>query len=128
MAKAVVDANRPTEAQVELTRDHLDVGQVVAGSILTVEFPVKNTGSRRLFIRQKSVSCECGSDGDSMALLPGESSIIKQQLNTDKLNGPFEIEWEYSTSSKKMPTFTLRVFVDVKTLGAQAGKLGTTGD
>lgn len=112
-ARAVVEANRPTDAQVELTHDRLDMGQVVAGTILTAEFPVKNTGGRRLFIRQKSVSCECGSESDSQIVLPGEASMIRNQLDTHNLSGQFEIEWEYTTSSRNMPTFTCCMLVEV---------------
>jgi hypothetical protein len=106
-------SDETAHAEVDLPYDQLDIGLVDAGPILTAEFPITNTGNRRLFIRQKSVSCECGSDGDLVTLLPGESSIIKIQLETQHLDGQFEIEWEYSTSSKYMPKFTLRAFLSV---------------
>lgn len=92
-----------------------DFGQVTAGEVLQTRFAVKNDGDRRLLLRQRKTSCECISGTSRpMIIEPGASTIITATLDTEKLQGAYQMELHYTTSAPNLPNFTLIVRATVR--------------
>jgi hypothetical protein len=92
-----------------------DFGRVPAGQALVAHFPLKNDGRRRLIVRQRTSSCECVSgDQETVVLQPGESSEITATLDTETLNGGYQMELSFTTSAPNLPSFKLTLLADVR--------------
>lgn len=77
-----VEIGNKTTMEVELV---YEAGDVVRGEIINAEFKVTNTGSYPLVISEVKPSCSCTvAEYPEEPLQPGESGIIKAQVNTDK--------------------------------------------
>ena len=107
-----VQPDRPAVAWIPVTE--LDLGQVVAGQVVKTRFQVVNKGGRRLIIRQHTASCPCVSARTKpVILLPGETRYIAITLDSHDLEGPFQMEMDYTTSDPELPQFTLKLTVEV---------------
>ena len=62
-----------------------DAGTVVKGELITAKFVVENTGKYPLVIAEVKGSCTCTVvDKPEDPILPGQSGIIKADVDTDK--------------------------------------------
>ena len=99
---------------IALDRTQKDLGMLPAGSLHSVHFSVRNTGSRRLVIRRDSCeSCGLASDQTSLIVPPGESREIHLLLDTSGMAGAVSHVVEYSNSDPACPRFSLTVTANV---------------
>ncbi len=92
----------------------IDLGRVAAGTVLETRFKVVNDGGRRLILRQQTSSCPCVTGrSQPLILFPDETKYITLCLDSRNLEGPFQLEMNYSTNDPGMPKFALRLRVDV---------------
>lgn len=62
-----------------------DAGEVIKGEVINAKFKIKNTGDYPLVIAEVKGSCSCTvTDYPEDPLMPGESSEIIANVNTDK--------------------------------------------
>lgn len=65
-----------------------NLGKVIEGSMTTVEFPIKNTGSKVLIITDVQPSCGCTiAEKPTKPIMPGETSSIKAIFNSENRTG-----------------------------------------
>ncbi|MFA5574877.1 MAG: DUF1573 domain-containing protein [Brumimicrobium sp.] len=90
--------------------DVYDAGTVAKGTIIHVEFEIKNTGSYPLIIAEVKPSCSCTVPGyEENPIPPGESTILKAEVDTDRtgtgtINKPITV-----TANTKPSTTTLMI-------------------
>ena len=86
-----------------------DLGALVQGPVLRVTFPIRNTGDRRLVVRQVTASC-CGQPAaKSTIVMPGGSAILDLEIDTNRWSGEMHESVEFATNDSSLPEFTLRV-------------------
>jgi hypothetical protein len=95
---------------VELSITEFDAGQVAQGVQLEAEFPLRNTGGRRLIIRSaKPACCEHLADETAVLLSPGQETVLHVTVDTQKWFGRMEHLAEFTTNDPRCPRLTLCV-------------------
>lgn len=79
------------EAAIEFEETRFHFGTVTAGEVVEHHFPFKNTGNAPLVITEASATCGCTvPERPQTPILPGESSEIRVQFNTEGRSGTQE--------------------------------------
>jgi len=91
-----------------------DAGTAAKGEIVTADIKIKNVGDYPLVIANIKASCSCTvSDYDENPIPPGETTIIRATVDTDRtgsgrVNKPISI-----TANTKPSTTTVSILVNV---------------
>lgn len=87
-----------------------DLGTVPQGEVLQAAFAVTNTGTRRLILLEQSRAC-CGrSTGrPETAVLPGETTELRVQVDTSRWCGQVREVVRYHTNDPGLPRLCLTV-------------------
>lgn len=84
--------------------------QVVSeGATGPVEFPLKNTGSKRLILREVKSSCPCVDGEPAEYVVPAGASIILQVLPERDMNAEGMAESVYETNDPARPVLRLTI-------------------
>ena len=77
-----------------VSNDTYDAGEVVKGEIIEAKFEIKNEGDIPLILNKIVPGCGCTNvtDAPNNPLSPGESFIIRADVNTAVLDGKGEIK------------------------------------
>lgn len=87
---------------VEWTDTLKDLGKVMEGSMIQVDFPIKNTGNKLLIITDVQPSCGCTiAEKPSEPILPGDSSSIKAVFNSENRTGTNHKELKVLLNTEK---------------------------
>jgi hypothetical protein len=105
-----IESSRERVPILNLERAEHDFGVVGAGQTLRAEFPVRNSGSRRLILHEE----DCCSEGVTTLVNAGEQSVITLTLVTQRRPGPMQRDVHFTTSDPSQPklTLTLRSVVE----------------
>jgi uncharacterized protein YfdQ (DUF2303 family) len=74
--------------KIKFDKEYIDLGKRKNGIPIEVKFTVTNDGNAPLIISEIKGSCSCTVvENDETPILPGESRIIKADINTEQLFG-----------------------------------------
>ena len=105
--------------QIEVRETVWDFGRVTQTAQLEAGFTVRNIGRQRLFLNQRSQSCDCLSAKKPEVIVPpGRETKIKVVLDTRRFHGAFRERFQYRTNDPDRPTLTLTLVGDIH-LGAE---------
>jgi hypothetical protein len=100
-------ANAP---KIYIEKKEHDFGNIVAGSIVTTEFKITNTGKQDLSIRKTKANCGCTvSEPEKKLLKPGETSSIKVSYNSTGKKGADIREVTVYTNDPSASAQTMRI-------------------
>ncbi len=105
-----------------------DFGTVAAGQIQKTEFPVHNSGNRRLVLNAHSTSCSCATGSATIVVPPGESTFITAELGTEQLEGSFAFQIAYATNDPTNPILKFELLANVKATAPDSVSDHTVGD
>lgn len=92
-----------------------DAGTVAKGEIIKADINIKNSGIYPLVIAEVRGACSCTvSDFDKDPIAPGESTIVKAEIDTDK-TGNGMISKSVTISANTKPS-TTRVVIEARVL------------
>lgn len=87
---------------VEWADTFKDLGKVIEGSKINVEFPFKNTGNKVLIITDVAPSCGCTmAEVPSKPIAPGDSSSIRAIFNSENRTGTNHKELKVLLNTEK---------------------------
>lgn len=127
-----LSSDRLLQAQpcIEISETVWDFGRVTQAAELEAGFLVRNAGSRRLLIVERSRSCDdCPSARNPEVSIPsGGETMLRIVLDTGRFCGAVREQYHYRTNDPDRPTFTLALVAEVQPESARpkSHKVDTT--
>lgn len=93
-----------------VVESYRDLGRTSVRKEWKVDFPVRNTGTRRLVLNEVNSDCDCGAGlGRTTIIPPGETRDVTLTLDTRLASGPIEATANFTTSDPALPVLNLTV-------------------
>ena len=103
------------QPRVEVTETVWDFGTVLQTTPLKFEFPVSNTGNRRLVLVRQSQSCDCLSGMEPEVVISSRSQRkLTLTLDARRLYGSVSEQYRYHTNDPDCPTLTFTFLGNVQ--------------